>query len=505
MAKLEKLIDLWRRNIVAWAESQFILPETGRPIKLEPHQKKILRLAFTPDEGGRLPYETVIYSAPKKSGKTTIAALITLWYALTQGRFNEIYMLANDEEQAKSRAFQDVARAVEANPLLAASAKVTQNRIEFSTGTFIAALASEYAGAAGSRHGLTVWDELWAYTSERSRRLWDEMTPIPTRKNSIRLVVTYAGFEGESELLWDLYKQGLAGERIDEDLPIYVNGRLFMYWDHRPRMPWQTPEYYAEQRKSLRTNAYLRLHENRWVSGESAFVDMDWWDTCVDPTWRPLVADQNLPVYLGIDASVKRDSAAVVACAWDSHLKKVRLVFHRVFQPSPQDPLDLEDTLEATVLELKNRFSIREARYDPYQFHRSATTLTKAGVNMVEFPQSTPNLTAASQNLYELIKGGNLIAYPDDGLRLAVQRAVALETPRGWKITKEKSSHKIDVVIALAQAALGAVESGPTNEPLPPAVRRLFHSASLFGAGGPGSDWSLEQDRKIIASFRRTL
>jgi hypothetical protein len=34
---------------------------------------------------------------------------------------------------------------------------------------------------------------------------------------------------------------------------------------------------------------------------------------------------------------------------------------------------------------------------------------------------------------------------------------VALETPRGWKITKEKSAHKIDVVVALAMAAHAAV------------------------------------------------
>lgn len=38
-----------------------------------------------------------------------------------------------------------------------------------------------------------------------------------------------------------------------------------------------------------------------------------------------------------------------------------------------------------------------------------------------------------------------------------MSRAVALETSRGWRIAKEKQSHKIDVVVALAQAALGAV------------------------------------------------
>ena len=79
---------------------------------------------------------------------------------------------------------------------------------------------------------------------------------------------------------------------------------------------------------------------------------------------------------------------------------------------------------------------------------------------MEEFPQSMPNLTAASQNLYELIKGRGIAVYPDDDIRLAIQRAIAVEGPRGWKIAKEKTSHKIDIVVALAQAALAAVQKG---------------------------------------------
>jgi hypothetical protein len=34
---------------------------------------------------------------------------------------------------------------------------------------------------------------------------------------------------------------------------------------------------------------------------------------------------------------------------------------------------------------------------------------------------------------------------------------VAKETPRGWKISKEKQSHKIDAVVALAMACYAAV------------------------------------------------
>src|SRR5437764_15166867 len=109
--------------------------------------------------------------------------------------------------------------------------------------------------------------------------------------------------------------------------------------------------------------------------------------------------------------------------------------------------------------DLAPRFDLQEVRYDPWAFQRSAQTLEKAGLPMREYPQSLPNLTAMSTNLYELMKGGNFIAYPDAAIRQAVQHAVAVETSRGLKIAKEKASHKIDIVVAMAMAALATVES----------------------------------------------
>ena len=79
---------------------------------------------------------------------------------------------------------------------------------------------------------------------------------------------------------------------------------------------------------------------------------------------------------------------------------------------------------------------------------------------MVEITQTVANLTESSTNLYELIKGRNLRVYPDVDLRLAVSRAMAVETSRGWRIAKAKTSNTIDIVVVLAQAALGATEQG---------------------------------------------
>jgi phage terminase large subunit-like protein len=437
-------------------------PETSLHFVLTDAERVFLRHAFDLTPDGRLKYPELVFSAPKKSGKTALAAMLLLYVVrVLGGRFAEGYCCANDFEQSQGRVFTAASRIVRASPLLAADATITANKIEFaSTGATITAIASDYAGAAGANPTITVFDELWGYTSERAHRLWDEMVPPPTRKIACRLTVTYAGFEGESELLEGLFKRGIAGEQIAPDL--YAAGGLLMYWTHDFTAPWQSVEWAQQMREQLRPNAYLRQIENRWVSGETSFIPIEWWDRCVNPDATPIFADRRLRVWAGVDASVKRDSTAIVIASYDRDTKKVRLVTHRVFQPSQETPLDFEATIEATLFYLAQRFDLVEVRYDPYQMAATAQRLIAQHIPMLEFPQTQGNLTEASQNLYELVKSASLVAYPDADLRLAVQRAVAVEMPRGWKISKAAQSHKIDVVVALAQAALGAVQEAST-------------------------------------------
>jgi phage terminase large subunit-like protein len=116
-----------------------------------------------------------------------------------------------------------------------------------------------------------------------------------------------------------------------------------------------------------------------------------------------------------------------LACA----AQQVRLVAHKIFQPSSEDPLDSEASIETTLLDLAKRFYLRKCLFDPYQMQATAQRLVRQGVPIEELPQSNPNVTAASQNLYDLIRGGGLTVYPDAAMRLAVNRAVAIETPPG--------------------------------------------------------------------------
>lgn len=459
-------LERWRRDPCAFMTEVLRVPETGKPYELLPAQKLFYQHAFKTADAGKPLYPEQGFYAIKKSDKTGGGSKQMLATTLLfGGRFAEGYCVANDLDQAQSRGFEAVRRHVEASPYLRREAKITQSRIEFpATGATITAIASDYAGAAGGHPTISWFDELWAYTSERSRRLWDEMVPVPTRQFSVRLTTSYAGFLGESAQLEEQYKHGVAQPKIGPDL--YAGDGHLMFWSHDPIAPWQTPEWLAQMRRQLRPNAYLRMIENRFVSTDENFVDMDRFDECVDSDLRPVVSDKHLTVWIGVDASVKRDSTGIAVITWDKDTKRVRLVWHRIFIPSAREHIDFEEHIEETLLDLRQRFRVRAVFYDPYQMQASAQRLRRAGVPMVEFAQSVPNLTAASQNLYELIQARGIELYPDADIRLAVQRSIAVETTRGWRIAKEKQSHKIDIVVALGMAAHACVRQSQMRTPL---------------------------------------
>jgi phage terminase large subunit-like protein len=466
--------DVYRRDVVAFIDDLIKVEERGKPFRLVDHQRKILRLAFAFDRDGRLPWKTIVYSCLKKSGKTTINAAVTLWWAFTQDPPNQILVLANDRDQAEARVFKTIVELLKKNPELKKSAKIQKGKILLSNGTEIVALASEYAGAAGSNHGLTSWDELWGYTSESATRFWEELTPVPTLKNSIRFITTYAGFENESELLWKLYKQGVGpeehpdgqGTRLDPDLPIYANesARIFSYWDHEPRMRWQTEEYYAEQRESLRPAQYQRLHENRWSTGSEVFITGELWDGCVNQKLHPIapVADEGkvgVPLFVGVDLGIKNDFSSVVAVKLvrKEQQSLITLVQHRVWKPRPGQPVDLNSVKEY-LRWLCKAFRVKQILVDPSQALQLIKDLKAEGLPIEEFPQTVANVTQMGQALFNALQGRTLQMYLDHELRKQALNTVAVEGPRGWKIDKAKQSGKIDAIVALSIAIRAAID-----------------------------------------------
>ena len=87
----------WRANPIAFIETVLINPETGEAFELLPSERAFLAYAFQLDDSGKLKFPELLYSCPKKSGKTTFAALHLLTMTLRfGGRFAEAYTIAND-------------------------------------------------------------------------------------------------------------------------------------------------------------------------------------------------------------------------------------------------------------------------------------------------------------------------------------------------------------------------------------------------------------------------
>jgi hypothetical protein len=446
----------WRADPASFTE-HLINPETGKPFELLPAEREFLKHALATGPDGRLLYPELLYSASKKSGKTTWGAIFLLLILLVHGGRNaEGYVASNDYEQSVARVFEVCRRIIEASPLLKREARITADRIVFpSTGASVRALTASAASAAGGHPTIAVFDELWGFTTERSRRLFDELIFVPSRKVSCRLTVSYAGFSGESQLLEQLYQRGLEQPELGPDLR--GGDGMLMFWSHQPIAPWQDERWLAEMRRSLRPAQYARMIENRFTaSAEQAFVDMAAWDRCVTGP-GPVAPNKGLQIYVGLDASTKLDSTAVCAVLWDTLAKQVRLVAHRVFVPIVDEAVNFE-AVEAVLLDLHRKFSVRVISYDPWSFVASAQRLRLQGLPMREVPQTSANLTMASATLYELITSNNLVVYPARDLRDAIASATVVEGPRGMRIAKQTRNSRIDLVVALALACSAAME-----------------------------------------------
>ena len=147
------------------------------------------------------------------------------------------------------------------------------------------------------------------------------------------------------------------------------------------------------------------------------------------------VADRNLTVDVGVDASTKRDGAAIVALAYGTARPSVSsLVYHQIFQPSKADPLDLQVHNRANAAGAEAALppahgAVRSVANDGCC---AATATRQPAHGRVSADQRQPHRCQPGI-LYELIQARNLVLYPDAQMRLAVSRAVAIESSRGWR------------------------------------------------------------------------
>ncbi|MGB9388845.1 MAG: hypothetical protein WCB70_02460 [Xanthobacteraceae bacterium] len=438
----------YRADPCAFIEECLVSPYTREPYKLNDAERGFIKHAFTLDSDGRLLYPLMIFSAIKKSRKTEFAALIVIaMIVLLGGEYGEANIVANDQKQAVDRCFTACSRIIAASSMLCNEVKCTQDKITFlATGSTITALTNDAAGVAGGHPVISVFDELWtAPAGERGRRMFDALIPVPSRKISCRLVVSHAGIADESHLLYQLYQRGMQLPEIGANL--HAGNGMLCFWSHSPLHPaWQTTKWLEEMRRELPPHQFMHMIENHFVPSQAAFITPAMWDA-ITQLPGPRASDPKLSIEIFVDAGWKHDDCVVVALTLTPD-GNVEQVYHKIVTPGP-NPVDFEDAIVNTILNLRQRFRVRRVVVDASQMAYVMQRLEKLKVPIEEQKQTAGNITQNLQTLYAHIRGGKLHVYPDQQMRDIATHVIFEETGTGLKLAKRQSVQK-DYITALA-------------------------------------------------------
>lgn len=462
-------------DIVEWAQSKYgfyvdrhyiggkWVLQPG-PIRLADYHARILRHIFTPDEAGRWPYDTIAWCEPAKSGKSAIAGLVSEYVALHGEQNSAVLMASNKQDQAASLMYKSLTDSIEFNPHL----KIEPNKYEvsFRNGCTVRAIPSNSKGEAGARFSLALFDELWAYVHTDALRLWSEFKIDPTRLNSLKLAVGYAGYSGESELWQNLLETGLEGQPIEELSNIinedgspccFANGRLFVFWSHLPRQPWQTQEWLDSQAKSLIPAEFRRMIKTEFVPfTETSFTQVEWWDSCYSPLVRPIQAGDNTPIVVALDLASGTLGGDTIALVGVSKWGEAGFApkFIRVYEPG-NERFDYDETAGKDLWWLIQNCNVMQLSFDPFQ----ALNFIKQFQGVVwckEFSQQTER-TLADKFLYDLILGKRLAHDGNPVLKQHILNAGSKSADDGrLRLVKTHPRKKIDLAVALSMGVYRA-------------------------------------------------
>lgn len=438
--------------------------EAGNPLIFRPWQAWLLDALYERRADGRRRYRRCLVGVGRKNGKSLIGSTIAL-HGLFEGPVGaEVYACAGDRQQARI-VFDECANQIRHSPSLASRAKTYRHAIEDrERGGVFRVLSAEAGLQQGLNPSLVVFDEVHV---QRTHELWDAMTlGSGARLDPLVVGITTAGHD-VSTLCGELFQYGqriAKGELEDDAFGMW-------WWSARDDCDVDDEHAWAEANpnlaeglldvEDLRTsarqthaNAFRRFRLNQWTRADESWLPPGAWDACEGES----EADPERPMWVGVDMALKHDSIAIV---WaQPNGERIDVDAHVIFPSGTTVDIAM---VENHLRDLHRRFNVQEVAYDPAYFERSAQALIDEGLPMLEFPQSAQRMVPACQNAYALICSGRLRHHASTVFTDQVLSAAQRQTDAGWRLSKARSSRKIDAAIALVIALDRATRR--TDEP----------------------------------------
>lgn len=478
----------------------------GTHLKLEPWQRAIVANLFgwkRPDGFRR--YREFFLEVPRKNGKTPLAAGIVLVLLATDHEPGaQIYSAAGDKAQA-ALLFRHARGSVERAPALQRRLQIhaSGKSIEYrAMGSFYRALSKEGKTKHGLNSHAVVVDELHV---QQNSELVDVLTSSTgTRRQPLIVYITTADWARPSLCNEkEAHAEKVAANLVEdpEFLPVIYRAPADAKWDEEATWKIANPNYgisikpdemAREARKARRSprdmNTFKRLRLNLKTQAEIAWVPMDLWRACGDPLivdgdldrWIDEMGLEGMPCFAGLDLSSNKDLTAFVlyfphnhavlpwfwSCRYRAEERElVEGVSYLgwaqkgLLELCPGKSIDL-GMVEKRIVEVGERFLVREINFDRWGAQSIATRLEHAGFDMVKFGQGFASLSAPSKALevlwleHQLRHGGHEVLAWNAGNVMVVG-----DEADNIKPSKKHSAERIDGMVALVMAVGGALAS----------------------------------------------
>jgi phage terminase large subunit-like protein len=486
-AKYERVVHFFEK-ILRHSKGQ----NAGKPFTLLPWQHHVLRELFgrlNPD--GTRQHRVGYIELPKKQGKSTTLAGIALYMtAFDSEPGAEVYGAACDREQA-GIIYREAASMVRASPALSRHLEVIDSRktiVHKKSNSFYRVLSADAFRAEGLNIHALLFDELHA---QRDRRLWDALRyGGAARRQPLLLSITTAGYDRKS-ICWE---QHAYAERCIAD-PTGVDPAFFgCIYAASPEDDWKDQKTWHKANPSLgetitldsfaadareadqspsKLNAFLRYRLNVWTTQDVRWLSPDNWAKCGGPLRDEL---EKREWYAGLDLASTFDlSAFVMVSQADDGTFDVLPYFWvpqaNAAERTLRDKVDYigwirdgfiratdgnvtdYDVIRRDIVELSQKFNIRQVGIDRWNATQLATQLQGDGVDVTGFGQgygsmSSPSRALENYVLSERIRhaGHPVLAW------MAANVAVQSDHQGNIKPSKAKSTERIDGIVSLVMA-----------------------------------------------------
>ncbi len=416
----------------------------------------------------------------------------------------EVYSCASDRQQA-GIVFDVAVDMVRQSPALHKRIKIvpsTKRMIYQPTGSIYQVLSSEVATKHGLNVSACIFDELH---TQPTRALYDVMTQGSgdARKQPLWIFLTTAGTDRNS-ICWEVHAKALdilQGRKIAPrfypvvfGLPDDADWQDEKNWyksnpslGHTISIDKVRDAYHKALETPADENMFRQLRLNQWVKQSIRWMPMDRWDECGQPVRETDL--EGRVCYGGLDLSSTSDLSTLVLVFPPEAEDEPYQVLPYFWLPEETLPLRvrrdhvmydvwerqgfLQTTqgnvvhyghIEQFIVNLGERFNIREIAYDRWNATMMVQSLEDDGFTMVPFGQGYRDMSPPTKELMRMVLEQKLVHGGHPVLRWNMDNVFVRTDPAGNLLFDEpETTEKVDGAVALVMALDRAMKNQSTG------------------------------------------